>query len=99
VIRGGAQVGAFSDTTDTAANMIAAFTTAAINVVTSIPTIGSSFNCTIYNSTTQIQTLLPGSGVTFSGPLASSATIAAGANRTVKISVSNVITPAVSILG
>jgi hypothetical protein len=99
IVRGGTQTGAFSDTTDTATNIVAAFTSQTINNITRIPAVGSYFRCTIFNSTTQTQTLLAGTGVTFTGPLSASATIAAGASRTLIVSVSNIGTPAVTILG
>jgi hypothetical protein len=87
IIRGGTQVGAFSDTLDSAANIIAQFIP--------VPIVGSTCQCTIYNTTTQIETLLAGSGVTFqTGTL----TIAAAASRVLTLSIGNIGAPAVNIL-
>jgi hypothetical protein len=77
IIRSGAQSGNFSDTTDTAANLIA-YTSA-------VTWTGLGPSVTIYNTTSHQQTLLAGSSVTFVGNLASSATIASGASRTITI--------------
>jgi hypothetical protein len=88
IIRGGAQVGAFSDTLDTAAHIIAQFIP--------VPIVGSTAQCTIYNTTTQVQTLLAGTGITFqTGTL----TIAAASSRTLTMSIGNIGTPAVNIVG
>lgn len=84
--RAGATVGAFSDTTDTAVNILATLPGASV---------GSTFLLRIYNSTGNVETLLAGSGVTVSG----TATIAAGASHEFQGVVTATGTPAVAIYG
>jgi hypothetical protein len=91
ITRGGTQSSGFSDTLPAASSCIA--------VIPGYATVGMSYQCQIFNKTTQTETLLPGSGVTFDGNLASSATIAAGASRVLTVQVTNVGTPAVTVLG
>jgi hypothetical protein len=68
IARGGTQAGGFSDTTPTAALLLAAFPGAVI---------GSTFQTLLSNTTADTETLLAGSGVTVTG----TATVAAGATR------------------
>lgn len=66
VSRGGAQTGAFADTTDTATNILAAFSNTP-----------GTFKLRVMNTTGDTQTIAGGTGVTVTG----TATIAAGAWR------------------
>jgi hypothetical protein len=99
IVRGGTQTSGFSDTTDTAANLIAQFIPPPQANSLGVYITGNTFECTIYNATSQIETLLAGSGVTFIGPLSTAPTIAAGENRIVTVIITNIGTPAVNILG
>ena len=86
VIRAGAAVGDFNDTTDTAANIIAAIPGAGLNTY---------FRFTVQNATPHIQTILAGAGVTVTG-------VATTANATTHAFVgvvTNIGTPAVTIFG
>ena len=68
LIRGGTQTAAFTDTTDTAANILAQFNN---------PPTGYRWRTRILNTTSYTETIAAGTGVTISG----TATIAAGAWR------------------
>lgn len=84
--------GAFIDTTDTAANILAQFIPTAI--------VGSSFQCTYINKSSYTATLDSGSGVTFAGNLTSgSTTVASGASRVLTGIVTNISSAAVTIYG
>ena len=91
LLRGGGQSGAFNDTTDNATNIIAA--------ISPPPAVGASIQCQIQNTTSYTQTLLAGSGVTFSGNLSLTATILTQTSRVVTIIVTNITSPAVKIAG
>lgn len=86
VLRTGAPGGGFSDTTDTAANIVAAIPGCGVNTY---------FNIREINSTGQTQTLLGGVGVTIAG-LATTAT--ATTHDFVGV-VTNISVPAVTIYG
>jgi hypothetical protein len=83
--------GAFSDATDTAANIVAAV----VN-----PSIGSFSWLLLLNLSSFSWTITPGSGVTMAGNLAGSdIVIVANSQRTVGVLVTGVLTPTVTILG
>lgn len=74
----------FSDTTDTAANIVAALVGAVV---------GTGFMVRILNTTTVVQTIAGGSGVTVSG----TATIAAGAWRDFVGDITDVTSPVITL--
>lgn len=78
--------GAYDDTTDTAANIVAALDN---------PAVGTSWDFTIVNGVAYAGTMLAGSGVTLAGTTAN----AASKVRMYRATVTNVGTPAVTITG
>lgn len=77
---------AYTDTTDTAANIVASIPN---------PVIGSGYELNIANTVAFACTLAAGGGVTLAGTTA----IAASASRKYVVTVTNVVTPAVTITG
>ena len=84
---------AFTDTTDTAADMLAA-------LAASQRVVGQSFETMVVNTSAAAMTIAAGSGVSFAGNTSAGGfTLAAGATRILRAIVTGTATPAVTIYG